>query len=129
MNTELREGYHRDPKKMVHHYDLELVWRDGAGTRTICKLGHIDHMGDTKHMLYDRFPRIPKSHWECLQSYRYDDVWRKGEGMWLRIHHTADFEWRHWDTWRMWRPWKEWLNIDTYEQAVKTAEQYKKVKE
>ena len=116
MDTMLAEGYHRDPDMMTHHYDIEAVWCTSSETITLCKIGHVDHMKDTKGMLCDVFPQFPKSHWECWAPYMRGH--KERSGLWLRVHHTASFEWRQWDTWRLWRPWREWVDIDTREQAV-----------
>ena len=118
-SSELAEGYHRDPDRMTHHYDIEAVWCTSSDTISLCKVGHVDHLKDTKAMLCDTFPQFPKSHWQCWAPYMRGD--KERSGLWLRVHHTADFEWRKWDTWRLWRPWREWMDIDTREQAMEFA--------
>lgn len=118
IESELAEGCHRDPDKMTHHYGIDAVWCTYRDTITLCTIGHVDHLRDTKAMLCDIFPQFPKSHWQCWASYMRGTSNGRPSGLWLRVHHTADFEWRKWDTWRLWRPWREWADIDTYEQAV-----------
>lgn len=123
--SDLDAGYHYDVRRM-HHYDMDLVFEDWSGTETICTLGRVDHRRDTKHMLCDTFPQFPKSHWQCFAPYMRDGTYHNGwTGLWIRVHHTADFDWRHWDTWRLWRPWREWSETDTREKATEVAMGFK----
>ena len=121
--SDLDAGYHRDPDKMTHHYDIDAVWCTYSETITLCTIGHVDHLKDTKAMLCDAFPQFPKSHWQCWAPYMRGD--KDCSGLWLRVHHTADFEWRKWDTWRLWRLRWEWASIDTREKATEVAMRFK----